>query len=287
MVGFLIRAAGSLREAVQTLARYSPLLSESMAWQLQELGGTARLVLASTNVQRFDVELLFGLALRYGSELTAGLRAPAVSVELGYAAPEHVRAYHQTFPGQVRFGCSQHALVFARELLDAPRLTFMDTQTAARIREHAESLLLAKAQESIVERTRAFLLQEPDLSAFDAGRLARWIGLNERTLRRRLASAGMPLPVLLNEVRRSVALRDLRAPGVTIKQLSERLGFSEPSAFHRAFKRWTGKTPVEFMREPAPVDLSVRLEPVQNAFVDAGRKLQLKEVPGRQHALHH
>ncbi|MDP8993590.1 MAG: helix-turn-helix transcriptional regulator [Pseudomonadota bacterium] len=74
-------------------------------------------------------------------------------------------------------------------------------------------------------------------------RLARELGLSRQTLYRRLKTEGATFEQLLDRVRRRVAQRLLREEGLSVKEVAYRLGFSDPAAFSRAFKRWTGTSP--------------------------------------------
>ena len=73
--------------------------------------------------------------------------------------------------------------------------------------------------------------------------VARDLGFSRQTLYRRLKAEGMTFEQLLDELRRSLALRLIRDQGLTVKDAAYRLGFSDPAAFSRAFKRWTGVSP--------------------------------------------
>src|SRR5690606_5280525 len=75
--------------------------------------------------------------------------------------------------------------------------------------------------------------------------LAERLGCSARTLQRRLAEHGTSLRKLIDEVRHQLALRHLAAE-LSIAEVSFLLGFSEPSAFHRAFRRWTDRTPAQW-----------------------------------------
>jgi AraC-like DNA-binding protein len=74
--------------------------------------------------------------------------------------------------------------------------------------------------------------------------MAKRLGLTARSLQRRLQDEGTSFQALRDETRRSLADRYL-GQGLSVAEISFLLGFSEPSAFFRAFKRWTGLTPVE------------------------------------------
>ena len=74
-------------------------------------------------------------------------------------------------------------------------------------------------------------------------RIARELGCSRQTLYRRLKEEGVTFEELLDGLRRRLALRFLREEGLAVKEAAYRLGFSDPSAFSRAFKRWTGSSP--------------------------------------------
>ena len=73
--------------------------------------------------------------------------------------------------------------------------------------------------------------------------VARGLGLSRQTLYRRLKAEGVTFAELLDELRRRLALRYIRQDGLSVKETAYRLGFSDPAAFSRAFKRWTGASP--------------------------------------------
>jgi AraC-like DNA-binding protein len=110
----------------------------------------------------------------------------------------------------------------------------------------AERLLREREGATTVDRVRTVLRYRRDLSDVDSTTLAAAVGLTPRALRRRLGAEGASLTTLLDEARLRLACEDLKRPDSSIKEISDRLGFSEPSAFHRAFKRWTGQTPAQF-----------------------------------------
>jgi len=74
-------------------------------------------------------------------------------------------------------------------------------------------------------------------------RVAGDMGLSRQTLYRRLKEEGVTFEELLDKLRHRLALRYLREERMSVKAASYRLGFSEPAAFSRAFKRWTGNSP--------------------------------------------
>lgn len=92
---------------------------------------------------------------------------------------------------------------------------------------------------------------EAQLESGDIGidRIARDLGKSRQTLYRRLKAEGTTYEQILDGLRRRLALRLVRDEGLSVKEAAYRLGFSDPAAFSRAFKRWTGTSPGE-MRRP-------------------------------------
>lgn len=109
---------------------------------------------------------------------------------------------------------------------------------------------LAKALVAAVERPSAFRMEveariEALLETGEARieRVASDLGLSRQTLYRRLKDEGVTFEDLLDRLRHRLALRYLRQEKMSVKGASYRLGFSDPAAFSRAFKRWTGASP--------------------------------------------
>ena len=101
--------------------------------------------------------------------------------------------------------------------------------------------------EAAVRHAISLLLAEPQPSPTIVA-VADQLSMNVRTLQRRLESVGIPFRELLSDCRQRLARGELSGSDDPIAELSIRLGYSDPAHFARAFRRWTGSSPVEYRR---------------------------------------
>jgi AraC-like DNA-binding protein len=253
VVGHLMRAQSTLRDALGVLRRFSLLLAHGVAYDLLESGGLASFVFEPAappgDSLRAGVEFTLAMTARIGRHF-APRKAGLCEVHFAHAAPIYLARYNEIFGCPVLFGQPQNALVFPRSYLDVAQ-PHADETTRSTFEQAAHRMLLEKTQHcsAVVKQVRALLYQTKDLSQVRIDRIASQVGLNTRALRRRLGSEGAPFSSLVNEARCRFACEQLRRPESTIKGTAALLGFTETSSFHRAFKRWTGRTPARLIHE--------------------------------------
>ena len=103
--------------------------------------------------------------------------------------------------------------------------------------------------DDLVARAERWVVDNLHTGHVGATRLARALGMSERTLARRLAEDGLTPAGLVDDLRRRLADRYLAARGFPLGRITYLLGYSDLSAFTRAFRRWTGRTPSEWRAE--------------------------------------
>ena len=112
---------------------------------------------------------------------------------------------------------------------------------------HAESITpRVLAMDGLAVDVRRVLASRLANGEIDVELVARHLGMSTRTLQRRLAAAGLSYQELLDETRREAAERCIANSSLSIGEIAYLLGYSEPAAFHRAFKRWMGVAPQAF-----------------------------------------
>lgn len=167
-----------------------------------------------------------------------------------YPPPDHADDYEGILEVPVRFDASHDAVVFSASMLSDPNPT-SDPALVLALERHARELLaklpLSDDLPSRVRNEIASLL--PSGTSADA--VAATLRMSARTLRRRLEAENTSYMQILDEVRCELARRHLAEEQRGVEQVAFALGFSDGSAFHKAFRRWTGKSPTDFARNPS------------------------------------
>lgn len=254
LVGNLMVNCRTMRDATRLYGRFSRLIAPDITWKLTEFGDTASYAYhqaaLSGSVARFSAEFAMALAMGFGDHFGGEDHAPEV-VRFRHAAPRHQATYNEVFRCPVEFGAQRNELVFDRRMLDVAMM-HDDEMVWSALKQQAEKMLADHHNTTrFSDRVKSCLHHEPDLSDISMPNVARRFGLTARGLRRRLTQEARPLSTLIAEVKCELACARLRDPESCIKQVGGDLGFSEPAAFHRAFKRWTGMTPSQY-RNSAP-----------------------------------
>jgi AraC-like DNA-binding protein len=180
------------------------------------------------------------LARRVGGE-----NVSAEAVRFRHAAPPDVGAHQRFFGVTPRFGEAENALDLPRSVM-ARRMPLAHPELARHFIDHAERRLQLSRDEGIVDRVERAALAELPSGAPSMRAIARSLQLSERQLRRDLEAAGVGFRSLVEDLRRERAATLLGETGASVVDTAFVLGFSEVSAFSRAFKRWFGVPPAEY-----------------------------------------
>jgi AraC-like DNA-binding protein len=192
------------------------------------------------------IDLLFASLVHCGSQLL-GRPVRPLRVELAHPGPADATTYVACFR-EVRFDAGEHAMFMRSAALDVPMPAANPSllQILTRYADHLLRELAPPRARAFSERARVTIADELPSGSPTAERIAHRLAVSVRTLHRRLAADGTSHHELVDDVRRTRAMLHLAGVGLSIGEISLRLGFAHPSAFHRAFKRWTRMTPAEY-----------------------------------------
>ncbi len=244
--------ATTLRDAIGSLERFYRLLTDRPFWRFIEDERTASLLYdagpGSSPARRFRTELTltgFHKLLKYFDP-----RARPRVVAFDYPPPSYRAEYSRFFEGVERFGQTFNGIVFDRKLLGAPQLN-RDPELHATIVSRAEKRVSQMANDAgYAERIRRHILDGATPKRHDMETIARALGLSARSLRRRLAEDGTSFREVVDAALGTLAKRLVSDADHSIETVAYAMGYAHPSAFHRAFKRWTGATPAASHRAP-------------------------------------
>jgi AraC-like DNA-binding protein len=170
-------------------------------------------------------------------------RINLIRVEFSHPAPPHALEYDLLYGAPCSFRAPRTALVFDRTVLDRPVLQGEAGLRAFLRRAPGDVLARLDYGSTAAAQVRRLLGQSLPDRMPDPQDVAVRLAVSAQTLRRRLATEGTSFQQIRDQLRRDVAIAELATGTVSIEDISKQLGFSEPSAFHRAFKRWTGSAP--------------------------------------------
>ncbi|WP_095156640.1 AraC family transcriptional regulator [Pseudomonas sp. Irchel 3E13] len=175
-------------------------------------------------------------------------RIPIQRLDLRAPQPEDDSDYRMRFCENINFAAPVSQVFFERDFLEL-KVAQTPLTLAAFLKESPASILVKyRNDESISARIRQRLRGQspeewPELEA-----LAKMLRMSYSTLQRRLQAEGLNYQRLKDNLRRDIAINLLSQPGLTVTDVAARTGFQETSAFHRAFKKWTGVSPGAYRR---------------------------------------
>ncbi|HET9989975.1 MAG TPA: AraC family transcriptional regulator ligand-binding domain-containing protein, partial [Kofleriaceae bacterium] len=239
LFGHMVWLSGTVRDALDRAVRFYSVVSRRATLELEHRGAITVLH------QHRVAEVTRGPILTEFLFASFALRARAATD--GRFAVRAVRFAHRreptadhadVFRAPIAFGAASDELELATAQLDLP-LVSADPITSAALEARVATLTTTGRTTFVdrVRRTAAAHLAAPALAT-----ISRELGVSARTLRRQLEHEGTTLRALVDELRRERA-DQLLAAGTSAKEIAFELGFSEPSAFSRAYKRWTGRAP--------------------------------------------
>jgi AraC-like DNA-binding protein len=248
---YLNASCANLREVLETVTQYIGLLHDGIRLSTRIEDGSTHLVCdlhEDVTQHHWYVENTLGKVILELRRVFGGSPIPGLTrVAFAHAAPKYEREYAPIFRVPVDFSQGESALVFQTVALDATLPTADPVLHALLLRQAAAMMPRRRTNRTLIDRVKTVAREELSASFGDQSRVARRLGMSSATLRRRLEQEhGARYTNILSDIRKDIATSCLAESMLSIDEIGRRAGFSQKTAFYRAFKRWLGVTPAEF-----------------------------------------
>lgn len=164
---------------------------------------------------------------------------------------DKIEKYRQLFNCEIRFDCARDEMVFSSAFLNSP-LVHTEQSLKDFLRTAPYQLMVINtdsADSSLVSRVRALIGHDFSQGFPSFEKITESLNMSAPTLRRRLKKEGATFQQLKDECRRDASMAYLSNPDLSINAVAALMGFTDPSAFHRSFKKWTAMTPGEYRQQ--------------------------------------
>ncbi|WP_236737036.1 AraC family transcriptional regulator [Palleronia pelagia] len=253
-LGLAFKAATTLGASYARVERYARLWTSVVEYELRPSAGGTLFILHRAGARRLGLRLsneaTLASAVSIARQVSPVPVAP-MTVLVRHAAPRRVTAHEAWFGCPVHFNAELDAILFSNETLARPNI-LGDEGISRYLVSHLDAELsrIPDAPE-VVRRAKDAIAQALSEGTPKMAEIARSLGFSARSFHRRLSEHGMSYHALAEETRRDLAEGLLRDDRHTLAEIAFLTGFSEQSAFTRAFKRWMGTTPASYRKQRA------------------------------------
>lgn len=248
VIEYLMLSSATFGDGLQRAVKFMRLVSDAVNLRLVQDERGTRVVLTASPLEapqlRHTEILVAHQVLRFGQMVTEGQFPPSrVVLRVSRRAPH--ADYERIFGCPVQFDGPESEIWFDSNMLGyrSPRA---NPELLQLHEEHAEKRLTTLKREDLIERIRAVFAQRLELEQCDLEDVARELKMPPRRVRFELSRAGTSFSQVLADFRFALARKLLARTRESVEDIVYLTGFSEPSTFYRAFKRWSGMTPVQY-----------------------------------------
>ena len=254
ILGYLMMNCKTLGEAFEKSGRYSRIIGNLIDARPELKLNKVRLVFFTPphapKMSRHCFESTFSSSVRMIRSLT-GVELSPLEVTFIYPEPASRSEYERIFKCPVKFGQKDNSFTLDMRLASVP-IQLPNPSLLEYFEKYAQEFLAEMDRND--EHTRAvtkIILSNLDDERLSIHKVAREMAVSVRTLQKRLDDEGVAFSDLHKDIRQKLAQKYLRE-NYTVEQITYLLGFSEPSVFRKAFKKWSGVTPREYREQSFP-----------------------------------
>lgn len=246
LLGYIGLCSATLEDALINFSRAFPFHQHSTLIELVDQGECYRFDYqvrhGAINERRQDAELTMGMAMNLVRHVLGPDWAPR-QVAFEHARPEDWHEHRDAFHADVSFEQGCNSLLIPKRELVGKAMPGSDPILLMLIKDAIRQLGDTGGETSLLDRARQTILATLHLGEPALDEIAHNLGLSEWALQRKLREYGLSFTQLVDQIRQDSAIAHLKQQNLSVTQLASMLGYSETSAFSRAFKRWFGLSP--------------------------------------------
>lgn len=252
LIEYAVRSSVSLAAGLERLARYGRVVSDRYAARIETNDGRLLLIVDDVGTSILHpgrAEFALAIALKLARDVTGTSIVP-LQVAFAHDRPADVTEHHRFFRAPLHFAAGANTMLLTAE--DAARpLREADAALSAIVRRRLDkqlpdALTPASAPLPLSAQVRRMLVEGLGQTAINADSVAKALAMSRRTLTRRLREEDTSFRAILDDVRAELARALLQDRNLSVADVAFFLQYSEPAAFHRSFRRWTGQTPQHY-----------------------------------------
>ncbi|GAA5629633.1 hypothetical protein Acal02_00228 [Acinetobacter calcoaceticus] len=245
VVEYLFLSSPTFGEGLQRTIRYQALLTDAISFELDIINQHTVKISGLNHPVRHYLECAIGILLNFFKYITDGTFNP-LEIGLPYSDGGEHEEYQKIWGCPVKLGQENGYICFDAAHLKTPSPAY--EPELLKVHEHhaASQLELLNKHQLINEIERILASGLLESGEFDQNIVAQYLGRSARSLRADLQLLNTTYEKVIAQYRERLARRLLSHTQESIDQIVYLTGFSEPSAFSRAFKRWTGETPTAY-----------------------------------------
>jgi AraC-like DNA-binding protein len=248
VLGYALSTSQNVGEAIKSGFKYlrlnGPIFSVKLLLDSEQAVIQIENTLEVGDLLPFCSEYFLSSILSLFQELTGDALA-IKALSFPYAEPSYAKLYDERFQCPVTFGHTACELRFDASVL-SQTLTTHDAATLKRYLTSCQSIVETLDSEHLLTNQIKTIFYQTAGNFPNIEQLAEEFGCSSRTLRRELVTHNSSYQMLLTDVRVELAKELLLGTTMSIDDIGERLGYSDPANFRRAFKGWLSKTPAQF-----------------------------------------
>lgn len=250
LVAHVVYNSATLKEGLEHYIRLFGVVNEAIELEYENIGNNCHLRYIYKSPEYYnipDIERTMAIVVLRTIK-AVGLETLFYEVNFQHSKPEYFQKFEEVFPCKIKFDQAYCEVIFDKKMLGLKPKRRNPHMRVATL-NYANQMLSRLFKRSITSKVKRLIEKNLSDGGFDAEQTAKQLNMSRQTLYRKLKNDGSSYSDLVDNVKQNKAFYLLKQTQLPLTVIAYDLGFSELSAFTRAFKRWTGQTPADYRKK--------------------------------------